>query len=412
MEVNWEMGSLHSHSMHEKDCLMEIERIDLNGEPLFLEVIPSEVHYYIFSNFLTATELKNLAQTCKDLNYVVSDDKLWKRTYITKWLKNADESFLAKHYPTSFKWKEMYQLRATVENKYLQELKKQHELSYLNTSDIDDWRTYLKKGKLLAKHETEDTNEFILLSTIQQEQYISAASLIKDKCGHYADLYYYWGRCIKDLSRFKSGKEKFELLLAEEEKYKIAHELAPHDSYILYCWGINLRFQLDCHEDQDAYNIYREASKKYRTALSHGYLEKYVVWGLGSLKLNYGKRHIASGKWEEAGKYLDKAEKKFKHLQTLQGNGDMLTTFANMFNFACIYRCRSMIEQHFRNDQESQRFETLCTDRLKECSSRKEFLEYLTSDLLELWYWKDYQELEWFKGIREKARPKKLNSPW
>ena len=90
----------------------------------------------------------------------------------------------------------------------------------------------------------------------------------------------------------------------------------------------------------------------------------------------------------------------------------MLTTFANMFNFACIYRCRAMIAQHTGNTEDLHRFSTLCTDRLKECSSRKEFLEYLTSDLLELWYWKDFQEEEWFKNIREKARPKKLNSPW
>jgi hypothetical protein len=90
----------------------------------------------------------------------------------------------------------------------------------------------------------------------------------------------------------------------------------------------------------------------------------------------------------------------------------MLTTFANMFNFACIYRCRAMIYGYYGNVEESSHFETLSIDHIKDCSGRKEFLEYLTTDLLELWYWKDYQDKEWFKEIREKARPKKLNSPW
>jgi hypothetical protein len=130
MELNWEMGSLHS--VHENKEFMEIEKIEFSGEPLFLELIPREVHFYIFANFLTASELTSLSATCKvltianlpklsqELNYVTSDDKLWKRTYIAKWLKVAEDPFITKHYPSSFKWKEMYQLREKVEFKYLQ----------------------------------------------------------------------------------------------------------------------------------------------------------------------------------------------------------------------------------------------------------------------------------------------------
>jgi len=102
--------------------------------------------------------------------------------------------------------------------------------------------------------------------------------------------------------------EKHAYLLAEQEKYKTASLLEPKDSYILYSWAINLRFQLENLEGEEAVNVYRESSKRYRTALQYGYIEKYVLWGLGSLKLHMAKKQICTGSIGTATMYLDKAE--------------------------------------------------------------------------------------------------------
>ena len=104
-----------------------------------------------------------------------------------------------------------------------------------------------------------DIEEFITLAKVEQEEYKTAAILAateKDKKA-VADIYYYWGRCIKDLCRDKTGNARYQLLLAEEDKYKTAFTLEPTDSYILYSWAINLRFQLEFLEGEEAVEMYR-----------------------------------------------------------------------------------------------------------------------------------------------------------
>jgi len=186
----------------------------------------------------------------------------------------------------------------------------------------------------------------------------------------------------------------------------------PRDSYILYSWAINLRFQLEHLEGEQALAIYRESSKKYRIALRCGYLEKYVLWGLGSLKLHMAKKQICSGNFESAVTFLDKAELKYSKLQRLWEEGDMLTSFSLCFNYSCIYSTREKICRHNQEEEEATNFRMKGVARLKECASKAGYSEYLTIDLLDLWYFDDIRSEQWFKDIYTKSKPKKLSATW
>ena len=51
----------------------------------------------------------------------------------------------------------------------------------------EEWKKYFKRGNQLCKYETEDLDEFLLLSTIEQEEYISSTAMAlcqKDKVGN------------------------------------------------------------------------------------------------------------------------------------------------------------------------------------------------------------------------------------
>lgn len=371
----------------------------------FLEYLPREIHFVILS-FLNDSDLFRVSLINKDFRDFVQDDQLWKTMYIKKWLSKADNKFIQKYFPADFKWKETFRNRLQVEKKYLKE-KDNKKCSPTE----DEWMIYLRKGKLLAKFTTEDFNEFILLATVEQEEYKSAAcqtSCIKEK-NESADIYYYWGRCIKDLSRNKTRIEKYRLLLDEQEKYEIASKLEPKDSYILYSWAINLRFQLENLEGEEAVQIYRKSSKKYRESLCLGYIEKYVLWGLGSLKLHMAKKQICTNNFEKAKYYLDKAEKKYSELRRRWEEGDLLTAFSLSFNYSCIYSCRYKISKFYEEDSD---FKKKSIERLRECSSNPQWAEYLTLDLLDLWYFDEFRTERWFKSIYSTSKPKKLSATW
>ena len=72
----------------------------------------------------------------QEFNYIVVDDKLWKRTYVEKWLKDADAQFLNANYPVNFPWREMYKLRATVEFKYLYKVINSKSLRIILKSNV------------------------------------------------------------------------------------------------------------------------------------------------------------------------------------------------------------------------------------------------------------------------------------
>jgi len=394
------------------------EYMDIDGSA-FLSVLPPEIHCHVMY-FLNAKELCAMQLTCKELNELVEqDEQLWKSQYVARWLRGASDAFLERYYPKQFEWRNLYKTRVEVEKKYL----KNPEVPLRASSDqsenavaLDDnhWKTYMKKGKILAKYETEDLNEFILLATIEEEQYKSAtvaASNEKDKSA-LGDIYYYWGRCVKDLSRDKTPEERYFYLLAEEEKYKTAASHAPNDSYVSYSWAINVRYQLEYCEGEKAILKYKEASKKYRLALSQGYIEKYVLWGLGSLKLHMAKKMITEGRMEDAQKYIDKAEKKYNRLRDLRQQQDTLTAFSLCFNYSCIYLCRKKIAEYYKRTDEANNFEVLCIERLKECAKTPDWKDFLTVDLLGLWYFDDFRTAPWFTAINSAAKPKKLNACW
>jgi len=393
--------------------------MDQFTEPsLFMDMLPREIHFLILS-FVGPTDMRSVAMVNKDFQSLVGDDLLWKIMYTKRWLgPTSDTEFVSKYFPRDFEWREMYRKRTVVEKKYLhemvEEMSRRNRPERTSWIDTNDWRSYLRKGKLLAKYTTEDLPEFLLLASIEQEQYKSAAVLAKyekDK-KETADIYYYWGRCIKDLSRNAVGNEKYKFLLDEQEKYQVAANIEPKDSYILYSWAINLRFQLEHVEGDLATAIYRESSQKYRIALRCGYLEKYVLWGLGSLKLHMAKKQIHANNFEASMLYLDKAEKKYSKLQRLWEEGDILTSFSLCFNYSCIYSTREKICRYYGQQADAATFRTKSIARIRECSTKAGYAEYLTLDLLDLWYFDEIRGEQWFKDIYAKSKPKKLSATW
>ena len=87
-----------------------------------------------------------------------------------------------------------------------------------------------------------------------------------------------------------------------------------------------------------------------------------------------------------------------------------MTIFANTFNFACIYQCRSILAKHYDRIEESASYFEECKKRLIDCG-KNEYQEYFTTDLFELWYWQDINE-DWFNALHSKSKLKKLNPTW
>ena len=146
--------------------------------------------------------------------------------------------------------------------------------------------------------------------------------------------------------------------------------------------------------------------------MKQGYIEKYVLWGLGSLKLHMAKKHICSEQFDTAEVFLLKAEKKYKKLESIAEPEDRLTTFSLNFNYACIHSCKRKLAQA-RNDQQLNAEESQhCISKLVECNGSDDFKEYLTLDLLDLWYFDDFRQMDWFKRIYSSSKPKKVNASW
>lgn len=141
-------------------------------------------------------------------------------------------------------WFALYQLRTNVETKYIS-----FEAPKVTNDFLEfnwDWTYFFNKAVILAKYEIEDLNEYLNLITIEIEQYKSALSYYDStdkELDQLAEIYYSWGRAIKNLQK-NPKVNKSVLLLQEEEKYKMAFSITPNDAYMLYSWAINLRFQI------------------------------------------------------------------------------------------------------------------------------------------------------------------------
>ncbi len=61
---------------------------------------------------------------------------------------------------------------------------------------------------------------------------------------------------------------------------------------------------------------------------------------------------------------------------------------------------------------EAASFRSKCIARLKECSNKAGYAEYLTLDLLDLWYFDEIRGEQWFIDIYTKSKPKKLSATW
>lgn len=141
------------------------------------------------------------------------------------------------------------------------------------------------------------------------------------------------------------------------------------------------------------------------------FLFKNKKRGLGSLKLHMARKEIIEGRLESASKYLDKAEKKYCELQIIWEIGDILTQFSLCFNYSCIYSTRAKIFELYKKKKEAKIMLNLCKERLQECS-QGEFQQYLTLDLLNLWYFDVFRKKNWFCRIYSSSKPKKLNAPY
>jgi len=229
-----------------------------------------------------------------------------------------------------------------------------------------------------------------------------------------SDIYYFWGRSVKDIGvgcPHDDHKQKMVLLLDEEERYRTACQYDPSDAYVYYSWAINLRFQIEYAMDKREHQLYKQSTQKYKQALLCGYTAKFIQWGLGSLKLHMARKMVLRGKLSEATRYLDKAEAKYKHLQSLCTETDLLTSFSLSFNYSCIFSTRAKIHREFGQMVESNDMLQQCKEKLQECA-QGQFKQFLTLDLLDLWYFNEFRAQDWFIEIYTHSEPKKLSASY
>lgn len=374
-------------------------------------------------------------------------------------------------------WKKLFQTRYIVERKYnlMTPDKSKHsmEIDVENSSDGSApvpptkrplWKEYFDNGNKLAQMQTDDVTDFVTLASVEREQYISAAAeavrvfqlqaakqkkvipcpyainagapaldvpqpptesdaqrvMSKDSPldtidpKHIGDIYYFWGRSIKDVAvglKYEDEQKKVEFLLDEADRYEAGSQYDPTDAYVHYSWAINLRFQLEFAKGKKEFDLYKVSSQKYKEALRYGYAEKFIRWGLGSLKLHMARKHVMRGDFLLAARFLDKAEKKYQQLWGICDPSDVLTVFSLRFNHSCIASTRAKIFRAMGLAERCQEMLVECSDRLMSCAS-EDFRVYLTLDLLDLWYFDEFRDQEWFQTIYKQSQPKKLSASY
>lgn len=374
-------------------------------------------------------------------------------------------------------WKKLFQTRFVVERKYNlttpDKSKHSMEIDVENSSDGSapvsptkrpQWKEYFDNGNKLAQMQTDDVTDFVALASIEREQYISAAAeavrvfqvqaakqkkfpvspysinagapaldnpqpptesdaqrvLSKDNPfetidpKHIGDIYYFWGRSIKDVAiglKPEDDFKKVEFLLDEADRYDAGSQYDPTDAYVHYSWAINLRFQLEYASGKKEHDLYKVSSQKYKDALRYGYAEKFIRWGLGSLKLHMARKHVMRGDHTRAALYLDKAEKKYQQLWGICDPSDVLTVFSLRFNHSCIASTRAKIFRAMGLMDKCKDMLVECSDRLQSCAT-EDFRAYLTLDLLDLWYFDEFRNQDWFKIIYKQSQPKKLSASY
>jgi len=362
------------------------------------------------------------------------DGTLWKLLYVNQYIPGASQAFLAQFYPNSFDWKQMFQVRYSIEkrppSKKSSKDEKDDKMDIEPTPSTNaedpptsvvstDWKSYLKRGKDLARSETDSVSEYVRIVTVEKENYISAWWFLQQdlKQGkeidqrQAGDLFYFWGRSLKDLNPAHS----MDLLKQEEDMYRRALTFYPKDAYSLYSWAINLRYQMESCEMGDSSWFYEQSILKFKEAQNAGYEKKFCTWGRASLKLHYARRRFVNNNLEECTHYLQRAEKQLGKLKTMCGESDVLTLFAICFNWSCIYSLKFKMARALGQYFDFEKYSLQCKEHVQLCAQGN-FKEYLTLDLLDLWYFEEFRAPahanEWFYRIYNSAKPKKLTASY
>jgi len=393
--------------------------------------LPEELHYTIMS-FLPSEGLLKFSETNKKFQRMSKDGTLWKLLYIDQYIPGASQAFLAQFYSNTFDWKEMFKVRYSIEKKSPPS-KKSSKDEKEDKMEIDeptpkcenktpiptDWKKFLKKGKELARTETDSVSEYYQIVTVEKENYISAWWLLqkdlqqgKEVDNRQAgDLFYFWGRSLKDLN----PKHSMDLLKQEEDMYRRALTFSPKDAYSLYSWAINLRYQMESCEIGESFSFYQQSILKFKEAQAAGYEKKFCTWGRASLKLHYARRRFVTNNFEDCVNYLQKAEKQLGKLKLMCAESDVLTLFAICFNWSCIYSLKSKMCRVFQQYSDFEKYLLECKEHLQLCSQGN-FKDYLTLDLLDLWYFEEFRVPclgnEWFHNIYNTSKPKKLTASY
>jgi len=394
--------------------------------------LPEELHYTIMS-FLPVEGLLKFSETNKKFQRMSNDGVLWKLLYIDQYIPGAPQTFISQFYPNSFDWKKMFRVRYTIEKKAPPSKKSSKDAKDADKMDIDspnpksekkdpkpkEWKKFLKKGKELARTETDSVSEYTEIVHVEKENYISSYWLLNNELQQNkpidnrqaGDLFYFWGRSLKDLN----PNHLMNLLKEEEFMYNKSLTFFPKDAYSLYSWAINLRYQMESCEISQSFDYYKKSIEKFKEAQTAGYEKKFCTWGRASLKLHYSRRAFVADNYKDCVTYLQKAEKQLAKLRNMCVESDVLTLFAICFNWSCIYSLRSKLSQVFGQNSDSEKFQFQCKEHLQLCAQGN-FRDFLTLDLLDLWYFQDFRmpcsANEWFHNIYNNSKPKKLTAAY
>jgi len=298
------------------------------------------------------------------------------------------------------------------------------------------WKSYAQRGQRLSKIISDDIEEFMILATVRSEEYASAvffsisiSNEINDSSfglsfphkqtnnsssisgNELADLFYYWGHALKDMSiGLNTPQERITLLKRSEEKFKLAHDIDPTDRYVLCSWGNNLLNQMENSECvADIRLKFKESSRLQREAMKLGSSPACGFWGLAYLRLWMAKYYFLAGDIIQSEKYLERAEAKLQKLEQLCQALEtrLIVLFSVSFNYACVYALKMKIALAFDREHEAKIYRKASKKRLKECL-RKNFAQFLTYDLLDLWYLSEFRQKRWYRKVYKKAHKKRL----
>jgi len=131
---------------------------------------------------------------------------------------------------------------------------------------------------------------------------------------------------------------------------------------------------------------------------------------LAYLRLWMAKYYFLRGDYRKSSQFCDRACSKLQSLEQLCASSEtrLIVQFSVSFNFACLHalqaRLAAVLEQE--DKKRCKILLKMAQTRLHECL-QKDANQFLTFELLDLWFMDDFRHKNWFRKLYKKAHKRK-----